>query len=292
MLVNSQQAFRKSAAESSSITDSVRLMFTRVVRLLVGTVSFPALQEILRKIYVEEAEKKLIRSNSKPTKSALALITGLDTRVVTAVLHSNPDSSMEPKNICAEGSLLDMWANDPFFKDEETGKPAIMALEGRGRTFQGLVLRSIGRNITIKTVLDRLLNSSNIRILPGVTQKVEMMSQYYSPISSDRAKLTDIALYESSRVLSAVIHNMKSDKEHRVPQQGRWTVRFPPDRYEEFRKEARNLLDRHVLEGEALLEKFEDSQKRPGQLTVGFGWYQWGGDDSDEESQNKGDKID
>ena len=35
-----------------------------------------------------------------------------------------------------------------------------------------------------------------------------------------------------------------------------------------------------------ILEKFEDTQHKPGQLTVGFGWYQWGGHDSDEESQS------
>ena len=68
----------KSAIDSSSITDAVRLVLRRIVRLLVGTVSFPALQEILRKIYVEEAEKKLVRDGSRPTKSALALMTGLD----------------------------------------------------------------------------------------------------------------------------------------------------------------------------------------------------------------------
>jgi hypothetical protein len=283
---NPQPASGNSAMEASSITDAVRLILRRVVRLLVGTVSYPALQEILKKIYVEEAEKKLLRSDSKPTKSALALMTGLDTRVVTSVLQSDLDSSLEPKNFSAESALLDMWANDPFFKNESSLKPAILALEGRGRTFQSLVLRSIGRNITIKTVMDILLTSSNIRLIPGIVEKVEMLSQYYAPISNDRAKITDIALYESSRVLSAVIHNMNSPPELRVPQQGRWTNRFPPEKYKEFRKEARGLLEKHISEGEALLERFEDVQKKPGQLTVGLGWYQWGGHDSDEESQS------
>jgi hypothetical protein len=235
---------------------------------------------------VEEAEKKLVRDNSKPTKSALALMTGLDTRVVSAVLDSDIDSSLEPKNICPESALLDMWANDAFFFDEASRKPATLPLEGKGRTFQGLVLRSIGRNITIKTVLDRLIASSNVQLIPGITEKVEMLSPFYSPISDDRAEITDIALYESSRVLSAVIHNMNSEPDLRVPQQGRWTYRLSPKNYKDFRKQARLLLEKQIWEGEALLERFEDAQKKPGQLTVGFGWYQWGGHDSDEESQN------
>jgi len=269
--------------ESASITNAVGLVLRRIVRLMVGTVSFPALIEILKTLYVEEAEKQINRSGSKPTMSALALLTGLDTRVVSAVLNKDYDVLLEPKNICAENALLDMWANDPFFSDSESKKPFILPIEGRGRTFQGLVLKSVGRNITTKTVLDKLLASGNIRTISDGIEKVEMLSLFYSPITNDRANMTDIAFIESSRVLSAAIHNMESDIDSRVPQQGRWTYRLSPKRYREFRKEARLLLQRQIKEGETLLESFEDPQKQPGQLTVGIGWYQWGGHQSDEE---------
>jgi len=269
--------------ESASITNAVGLVLRRIVRLMVGTVSFPALIEILKTLYVEEAEKQIIRSGSKPTMSALALLTGLDTRVVSAVLNKDYDVLLEPKNICAENALLDMWANDPFFSDSESKKPFILPIEGRGRTFQGLVLKSVGRNITTKTVLDKLLASGNIRTISDGIDKVEMLSLFYSPITNDRANMTDIAFIESSRVLSAAIHNMESDIDSRVPQQGRWTYRLSPKRYREFRKEARLLLQKQIKEGETLLESFEDPQKQPGQLTVGIGWYQWGGHQSDEE---------
>ena len=107
------------------------------------------------------------------------------------------------------------------------------------------------------------------------------MSKEFTPITSDIAKLTDITFLEASRVMSAGIHNMNSIPEERVPQQGRWTYRLAPDRYREFRKEARLLLRKQIKEGEALLEDFEDIQKKPGQLTVGIGWYQWGDHDFD-----------
>jgi len=274
------------SGNSASITNAVGLVLRRIVRLMVGTVSFPALVEILKTLYVEEAEKKINQSGSKPTMSALALLTGLDTRVVSVVLNNDYDITLAPKNICAENALLDMWANDPFFSDPETGQPLVLPIEGRGRTFQGLVLRSIGRNITIKTVLDKLLASGNIRTISDGVEQVEMLSLFYSPITNDRANMTDIAFIESSRVLSAAIHNMEADVDSRVPQQGRWTYRLSPSRYREFRNEARLLLQKQIKEGEALLETFEDPKKQPGQLTVGIGWYQWGGHNSDEEGAN------
>ena len=270
--------------DAISITETIPFLFRTIVRLLVGTISYPVLVEILKAIYVEEGQKKLLRSGSKPTKSALALITGMDTRVVSSVLANNCDTTINPQQISPEFTLIDTWGSDPFFMDTETDTPAILPVEGRGKTFQSLVLKAIGRNITVKTVMDRLLKSNTIEVLNGDTQEVKLLSKTYTPVTSDIAKLTDITFLEASRVMSAGIHNMNAIPEERVPQQGRWTYRLAPERYREFRKEARLLIRNQIKEGEDLLERFEEEKKQPGQLTVGIGWYQWG----DHETQETG----
>ncbi|MGD8930350.1 MAG: DUF6502 family protein, partial [Lysobacterales bacterium] len=261
--------------ETKSITYFLSRVFRKVVRLVIGTVSLPALTDILKGIYVEEAERKLMREGSKPTKSAIALMTGLDTRVVSALLDQNLDNTIQNQSVNPEHTLIDMWSSDSFFRDQVTGKPAALPIVGKGRTFQTLVLRAIGRNVTVRTVIGRLIESGNVRVVQEDVEKVELLSMIYSPISSDTAKQTEVGLIEASRVLSAVVHNMHSDKDTKVPQQGRWTYRLNPDSYKEFRKKARQLLDKQIKEGEALLEEFEEATKQPGQMTVGIGWYQW-----------------
>jgi hypothetical protein len=275
--------------EAKSITLFLSGMFRKVVRLVIGSVSLPAIYDILKSIYVEEAEKKLLRDGSKPTKSAIALITGLDTRVVSSILAEGTESSAQAQPINPENALLAYWSTDPFFQDPETGKPAALPISGRGRTFQGLVLKSIGRNITVKTVLDRLLAWGTIQVNRGDIDTVELKSITYLPLSDDRVKHTEIGLLEASRVLGAVIHNMNPNRDFRVPQQGRWTYRLDPIRYKEFRKRARVLLEKQIKEGEELLEDFEEATKKPGQLTVGIGWYQWGDHEPVEEDEYKGD---
>jgi len=272
--------------ENSAVHQVLPLLFRKIVRLLIGTISFPVLVELLKSLYVEEAEKKLEQSGSKPTKSALALITGLDTRVVSSVLKNKYSETSVPASANPENTLIDIWNSDDTFQDPITKKAAILPIEGKGRTFQTLVLRAIGRNITIKTVLDKLLEGGTVRIVDGDIPRVELISKFYNPISSDNAKATEIGLLESSRVLSAVLHNMGADDAHRVPQQGRWTYRLDPKNYKKFRNEVRQLLENQIKEGDALLEKFEEPQKKPGQLTVGIGWYQWG----DHEVENIGEK--
>jgi len=271
--------------DAKSITQFLSQIFRKVVRLVIGTVSLPALYDILKTIYVEEAQKKLDRDGAKPTKSAIALMTGLDTRVVSSLMDQNAQTALEGQSVNPEHALIDLWSSDPFFREPSTGKPALLPIVGKGRTFQTLVLRSIGRNVTVRTVIGRLQASGNVRVIQEDVEKVELLSKIYSPISSDRAKQTEVGLIEASRVLGAVIHNMNSTPETRVPQQGRWTYRLDPDRYMEFRKRARQLLDKQIKEGESLLEEFEEPAKVPGQITVGIGWYQWGDHEPDEEDE-------
>mgnify|MGYP001817155088 FL=1 len=271
--------------DAKSITHFLSRVFRKVVRLVIGSVSLPALIDILKAIYVEEAQKKLLREGSKTTKSAIALMTGLDTRVVTSVLNQNLDSTIQNQNVNPENDLIEMWTSDPFFQDPETGDPAALPISGRGRTFQGLVLRSIGRNITVKTVMDRLLVGGAIKVNRGDIDTVELISKAYIPLSDDRVRHTEIGLLEASRVLGAVVHNMSSDSETRVPQQGRWTYRLAPDKYKEFRRKVRDLLRKQIKEGELLLEEFEEPTKQPGQITVGIGWYQWGDHEPEEEDE-------
>ena len=262
--------------DAKSITHFLSRVFRKVVRLVIGTVSLPALTDILKAIYVEEAQKKLEREGSKSTKSAIALMTGLDTRVVSTLMAQDLEAAMQVQSVNPENALIDMWSSDPFFQDPNSGNPADLPISGRGRTFQGLVLKSIGRNITVKTVMDRLLAWGAIEVNRGDIDTVVLVSKTYLPLTDDRIKHTEIGLLEASRVLGAVIHNMTADPKTRVPQQGRWTYRLSPDRYQEFRMRTRDLLAKQIKEGESLLEEFEEATKQPGQVTVGIGWYQWG----------------
>jgi len=282
MSINPDHTRFKTMTDNSAVRQVLPLLFKKIVRLLIGTISFPVLADLIKSIYVEEAKRKLEQTGSKPTNSALALITGLDTRVVSSILKESENPSILPVAANPENTLIDIWSSEAPFQDDQSGEPAILPIEGKGKTFQSLVLRAIGRNITIKTVLDRLLEGGTVQIVEGDIPRVELISRFYNPVSSDNVKSTEVGLLESSRVLSAVLYNANCEKEMRVPQQGRWTYRLSPNNYKKFRSEVRQLLEKQITEGDALLEKFEEPQKQPGQVTVGIGWYQWGDHEPDD----------
>lgn len=282
MSINPDHTRFKTMTDNSAVRQVLPLLFKKIVRLLIGTISFPVLADLIKSIYVEEAKRKLELTGSKPTNSALALITGLDTRVVSSILKESEHPSILPVAANPENTLIDIWSSEAPFQDDQSGEPAILPIEGKGKTFQSLVLRAIGRNITIKTVLDRLLEGGTVQIVEGDIPRVELISRFYNPVSSDNVKSTEVGLLESSRVLSAVLYNANCEKEMRVPQQGRWTYRLDPKNYKIFRSEVRQLLEKQIAEGDALLEKFEEPQKQPDQVTVGIGWYQWGDHEPDD----------
>ena len=103
--------------DANDVTVVLPFLLRKIVRLLVGAISFPVLADMLRSIYVDEGRKKLERGGSKPTRSALALITGLDTRVVSSVLQSAKNPDQPTAIINPELALIDMWNSDPFYQD-------------------------------------------------------------------------------------------------------------------------------------------------------------------------------
>ena len=278
------------ARETRALTKVVKALFRQAIRLLIGTVSYPALTDILRHIYVEEATNKLAQGGNRPTKSAIALLTGLDTRVITATIkewdeHDEDDLNGDKiQDITPEYALLELWANDPYFQDSETGEPAILPVSGQGKTFQVAIVKAIGRNVTAKTVLDRLTRSGNVKVHRGETDSVELLSPWFFPMSNDQAKMADVGFLEASRILDTVQHNMEAHPNERLPQQGRWTYRFNPKRLDAFREEAKSLLNKHIREGETLLEKYEEPERKKNHITVGMGWYQFERQNKSEES--------
>ena len=73
--------------ESTVLARGVESICRKLVKFLIGRISLVKLQEIIRFVYVEEVENKLILEN--PSKNIpltqFALLSGLDTRTLTKV---------------------------------------------------------------------------------------------------------------------------------------------------------------------------------------------------------------
>ena len=138
--------------EADLLARAVENVFRKLIRFLVGRMSLVKLQEMIRFIYIDEAEKKL--KAERPGKNVpltrLALFTGLDTRTLTRVREQlyEGEPQYEPKflsELTPESAVVEAWANlEPGRRVLEYGQ------EGQG--FEKLVRSTIPtRGITIQS---------------------------------------------------------------------------------------------------------------------------------------------
>jgi len=261
----------------SWLVDAMARMVRPIIRFAVGRVSCPALVNLVREIYVEEARNHLEQQNPdrKVTRSALALLCGMDGRAIKA-FEENREHCYVASDVCSEAAILEMWNRDEAFLDGESGEPAALLIHGPHGTFQRLVSRAAGRAVTPQTALERLLDSGNIELSDDGT-KVWLVDPYYKPVKDSECAAIEAGSLAVNRLGRAVVHNTSRTLEGQPSwlQQDRWSYRIPRDRLDIIRTEVRAILERHIVEVEDYLESEEKKPSEANESSVGIGWYYW-----------------
>lgn len=269
-------AQQKIDADMSWLIKAARQLLRTVARLLVGKLSCQVAIGLLKAAYVEEARSQLMRENpdQRVTKSLLALLTGLDTRVVSSVETADTYTAVQAKDLCPEADILHAWCQQKMYQDPDTGKPADLPIIGRGISFQTLVSRIAGRNVTYATVLRRLSDSGNLEEIDE--DHVRLVSPHYNAINASEQTVIEIGSASIDRLGRTLKHNL-----HAVPpvpkwlQQDRWTRSIPQERVEPLRARIRQLLNENISTIEAELDQCEDPVPQEDHTTVGVGWFYW-----------------
>lgn len=260
----------------SWLVEAMTRMVRPIVRFAVGRVSCPALVNLIREIYVEEAKVYLSSAHPdrKVTRSALALLCGMDGRAIKS-FEEGPERDYAPADVCSEAHILEMWNNDEAFLDG-SGNPAELLIHGPQGTFQRLVSRAAGRAVTPQTALDRLLESGNIELCDGDT-RVRLVDPFYKPVKDSEKTAIEAGSLAVNRLGRAVVHNTGrvSEGEPSWLQQDRWSFRIPKARLNVIRTEVRAILERHIVEMENYLETQEKKPSEATESSVGIGWYYW-----------------
>lgn len=259
------------------LAESIERVLRPLIRIIIGSVTFPAFFELAKKVFVEEAQRKLRRADpdKKPTKSALALLTGIDTRVINQIIAQSTESTeYRPQDMCPESAVLDRWASNKEYRDPKTGQPMDLLIYGRGQSFQTLVTKTVGRNVTPSTVLERLTDSENIQLIDDNT--VRLLSHLYFPLRGSKQAKVDSGTHAASNVLRAANHNLRHQNEEELfVQRQMWTLKLPVSRQQEFRQALRELLSKQVMDAEAEIAQFEAEVPGDETTTAGVGYYYW-----------------
>lgn len=267
------------SGEAAILTRAVDTVFRKLIRFLVGRISLVRLQEMIRYIYVEEAERTLSAAN--PGKNVpmtrLALITGLDTRTLVEVRKRlETDSSQYRQQFLSEltpeSAIVEAWASLAGNAGQGSGNVLDYGSENSG--FEQLVRATMsGRGITTQSIIERLVATRSI-VQDRKNRTLELIVDEFSPyLSDDEPNIVNAALSAISNVVSTIEHNMVSPLDQKFFQRQSWTFRLDPDDRESFRQAMRKMLEDYKAGAEAGIKPWERELYGEDLLTAGVGFY-------------------
>jgi hypothetical protein len=131
-----------------------------LVRLFIRCgMTFPALCDLLRELYVNVAEYDFALSGKEQTDSRVSLLTGIHRKEVRRLRGAGSPVRLVPASVSRSSMIVARWIAAPEFTDEK-GAPRPLRRAGDpgdGPTFEELV-ESVTRDVRPRAVLDEWLN--------------------------------------------------------------------------------------------------------------------------------------
>ena len=138
----------------------VRRLLRPLVRLLIqGGVTFPALADLLRNLYVEVAARDLLQDPRDRTDSRISLLTGVHRKEIRRWRSDTHEPDAVPPVITRTGQIIARWLRDAEYAVAEGQPRSLPRLPGHegGPSFESLV-QSVTSDVRPRAVLDDWLN--------------------------------------------------------------------------------------------------------------------------------------
>lgn len=120
---------------------------------LANGITISTVEEILKRVFVHEANALKPGMPMHGTVSRISTATGLTRREVTRLIKS--DAPVRPRKPPIATELFARWTADPAWRDQD-GKPLVIKRQGAGPSFEALA-QSITRDIHPRSMLDELV---------------------------------------------------------------------------------------------------------------------------------------
>ncbi|MEE7450555.1 hypothetical protein MRF4_23620 [Methylobacterium radiotolerans] len=145
--------------EGAGLHATLARLLRPLVRLLVARgITFPALTDLLRELYVNVAEYDFALTGKEQTDSRVSLLTGIHRKEVRRLRGAGAPVSAVPAVVSRTSRIIARWIADPAFTDAR-GQPLKLprTAEGGAPSFESLVA-GVTRDLRPRAVLDEWLD--------------------------------------------------------------------------------------------------------------------------------------
>ncbi|MCJ2020371.1 MULTISPECIES: DUF6502 family protein [unclassified Methylobacterium] len=145
--------------EGAALHAPLARLLRPLVRLLVARgITFPALTDLLRELYVNVAEYDFALSGKEQTDSRVSLLTGIHRKEVRRLRGAGAPVSAVPAVVSRTSRIIARWIADPAFTDPQ-GHPLPLprTAEDNAPSFETLVA-GVTRDLRPRAILDEWLD--------------------------------------------------------------------------------------------------------------------------------------
>ncbi|WP_245447515.1 DUF6502 family protein [Methylobacterium sp. 17Sr1-1] len=137
-----------------------------LVRLFVRSgITFPALTDLLRELYVNVAEYDFALPGKDQTDSRVSLLTGIHRKEVRRLRGAGAPVSAVPAAVSRTSRIIARWVAAPDFTEADGRPKALPRVAESGPSFESLVA-SVTRDLRPRAVLDEWLDRGLVTLDP------------------------------------------------------------------------------------------------------------------------------
>jgi hypothetical protein len=222
---------------------------------------------------VDEAKTDLDASGNRPSKSAVALRTGLCRKEVQRLIYEPmPPGLTGEQSRSRIAKVIYAWRHEREFQDPD-GMPAILAISGGPGSFQSLV-RKYGADITYRVILREMVEKGAAEESGG---RVRLVTT--ADLSTREPELFTLFGRCVTHLVTTFEHNLNAaESVDKRLQRELITYEIPIQAIPMLRQEISGEWERIWPRLIDLLEKFESKDPNQARHTVGVGFYYFSDD--------------
>ncbi|MFK7897153.1 MAG: DUF6502 family protein [Myxococcota bacterium] len=256
-----------------ALLNAIHRVLGPLVRLLLRhQVTFPALAELLKRVYVEEATAHFALPDRPQTQSRLSLLTGIHRKDIKRIQAEAGAPERTPPSVSLGAQLVLQWTAEAAYQDSK-GKPAALprlAGDGNKPSFEGLV-ESVSKDIRPRAVLDEWLRLGVARL--GADDQVRLVASAFVPSEG---------FEEKAYFFGRNMHDHAAAAAHNLEGQGRpflernvYYARLRPESVDELRELASEvgMEALQTVNARALVLQKRDQDESDARYRMSFGSY-------------------
>ncbi len=175
--------------DAARLQTPIARLLRPLVRLFIRAgLTFPALCDLLRELYVNVAEYDFALPGKEQTDSRVSLLTGIHRKEVRRLRGAGAPVRLVPASVSRSSLILSRWVAAPEFADPHGAPRALRRAgdQGDGPTFEELV-EAVTRDVRPRAVLDEWLDRGMVSIDPQ--GRVRLEEAAFAPRAGDERQL-------------------------------------------------------------------------------------------------------